>query len=173
MFDKDLGYVHVQLLQMCCTKFGTAKILFENISNALRSNEIDWSNCLGLCLNNTSVNLGRHNSIKTRVQEVNNSIYSNCFPCHIVHNTANKGAEMFMLENDFEIDDMLIDVFYWFYKSSKRKVKLEGFCSYCDQEYRKIIKHVSTTSLSLETAVTQTLRLYPPLLSCFFYLNGL
>ena len=127
LFDKDLGYVHVQLLPMCCTKFGTAKILFENISDALRSNEIDWSNCLGLCLNNTSVNLGRHNSIKTRVQEVNNSIYINGCPCHTVHNTANKGAGMFILELGFHDKDMLVDIFYWFDKSSKKKSRLKSF----------------------------------------------
>ena len=159
LFDNDLGYVHVQLLGKCCSKSGTAEILFENISNALRSNEIDWSNCVGLSLDNTSVNLGRHNSIKTRVQEVNKSIYINGCPCHIVHNTANECAEMFMLENGFDVEDMLVDIFYWFDKSSKRKVELEEFCFFCDQEYRKTIKHVSTRWLSLETAVTRTLRL--------------
>ena len=85
LFDNDLGYVHVQLLDMCCSKSGTVVILFENISNALRSNEIHWSNCAGLSLGNTSVNLGRHNSIKTQEQEVNNSIYINGCSCHIFH----------------------------------------------------------------------------------------
>ena len=40
LFDNDLGYVHVQLLDMCCSKIGIAEILFQNISNALRSNEL-------------------------------------------------------------------------------------------------------------------------------------
>ena len=93
LFDNDLCYVHVQLLDMCCSKPGTAEILFENIPSALRSNEIDWSNCVRLSLQNTSSNLGRRNSIKTRVQEVNNLIFINGCPCHIVHNTGNKGAE--------------------------------------------------------------------------------
>ena len=41
LFDNDLGYVNVQLHDMCCSKSGTEEILFENISNALRSNKID------------------------------------------------------------------------------------------------------------------------------------
>ena len=57
LFDYDLGYVQVQLLGLCYAKSGTAEILFENISNALRSN----SSCVGLSLDNTSVNLGQHN----------------------------------------------------------------------------------------------------------------
>ena len=160
LFNNDLGDVNFQLLDTCCSKSGTAEILFENIFNALRSNKIDWSNCVGLSLDNTSFNLGRHNSKKTRVQEVNNSIYINGCPCHTVHNAANKDAEMFMLESGFDVEDKLIDIFYWFDKSSKRKVELEEFYSFCDQEYRKIIKFVSTRCLNLKTAVTQTLGLY-------------
>ena len=167
LFDNDLGYVNVQLLDMCCTKSRTTEILFENISNDLKSTEINWSSCVGLSLKNISVSLGRLNTIKTRVQEINNSIYINGCPCHILHNTVNKGAEMFMLESGFEVMDMLVDIFCWFDKSSKRKVELEEFCSFCGQEYRKIIKHVSTRWLSLETAVTQTLQLYQPLPSYF------
>ena len=118
LFDNDLGYAHIQLFDMCCSKSGTAEILFENISNTLKSNEIDRSSCVKLSLNNTSVNLGRHNSIKTRVQEVNNSIYMNGCPCLIVHNTANIGTVMFLLEYGFDVADMLVDIFYWFDKSS-------------------------------------------------------
>ena len=139
LFGDDLGYVNVQLLDMCRLKSGTAKILFENIYNALRSNEINWPILVGLSLDNTVVNLGQHNSIKTRVQEVNNSIYNNGCPSHIVHNTANKSAEMFMLESGFYVEDMLVDIFCWFQKSSKIKVELEELCSFCDQEYCKII----------------------------------
>ena len=41
LFDNDLSYVNVQLLDLCCSKSRTAEILFENICNALRSNETD------------------------------------------------------------------------------------------------------------------------------------
>ena len=74
LFDNDLEYVQVQLFDICCSKFGTAEILLENISNALRSNKIDWSNCAELSLGDTSVNLGRHNFIKTRRQVVNDVV---------------------------------------------------------------------------------------------------
>ena len=67
-FVNDLSYVSTfnmlqvmnmfQLFGMCCSKSRTAEILFENIPNVLRSNEIDWSNCVGLSLDNTLVNLG-------------------------------------------------------------------------------------------------------------------
>ena len=45
---------------------------------------------------------------------------------------ANKGAEMFMLESSFDVENIFVDIFYWSDKSSKRKVELEELCSFCD-----------------------------------------
>jgi len=166
-FDVNRGGVHVQLLDMCCSKSSTAEALFTKMSDALLENRIDWSGCIGISMDNTSVNMGRHNSIKTRIMQVNNSIYINGCPCHIVHNTAMKGSEKFNVECGFDVEDLLVDLFYWFDKSTKRKVELEEFCSFCDQDYRKIVKHVNTRWLSLECAVTRTLRMYQALCSYF------
>ena len=66
------------------------------------------------------------------MQEGCKSIYINGCPCHIVQKMANKGAEMFMLESGFDVEDTLVDIFYWFDKSSKRKFELEELCSLCD-----------------------------------------
>ena len=74
LFDNDLEYVQVQLFDICRSKFGTAEILLENISNALRSNKIDRSSCAELSLGDTLVNLGRHSFIKTRRQVVNDVV---------------------------------------------------------------------------------------------------
>ena len=78
----------------------------------------------------------------------------------------NKGAEMFMLESGFDVENMFIDryacLLHWFDKISNKKFEFEEFCSFCDQEYRRIIKHVSTRWLSLENANTRTLRIYQP-----------
>ena len=80
---------------------------------------------------------------------------------------------MFMLESRFAVEVKLVDISYWFDKRMKKKFELEGFCSFCDQVYPKIIKHVSTRWLSLKTPVTRTLQLYQPLQSYFFYLKRL
>ena len=115
---------------------------------------MNWNNCVTIGMDNTSVNTGIHNSIKTRVLEKNSSVHVNGCPCHIVHNTAAKAAETFSEVAGFDIEDFLVDLYHYFDKSSKRKVTLEEFCLFCEQEYRKIIKYVSTTWLSLEAAVT-------------------
>ena len=44
----------------------------------------------------------------------------------------------------FDAEEFAIDLYYWFDKSTKRKNELQSYCEFCDQEYRAIIKHVST-----------------------------
>lgn len=67
----------------------------------------------------------------------------------------------------FDIEEVMIDNFYYFDKSTKRKGVLADYYQFCDVEYRKILKHVSTRWLSLETAIDRCLRQYPGLKSYF------
>jgi hypothetical protein len=57
--------------------------------------------------------------------------------------------------------------FYFFDKSTKRKNGLAKYYTFCDVQYRKILKYVSTRWLSLETAIERTLRQYAALRSFF------
>ena len=61
----------------------------------------------------------------------------------------------------------MIDNYYYFDKSTKRKSELLEYCMFCDTEYRKVLKHISTRWLSLELAVDRILRVYPGLRSYF------
>ena len=54
--------------------------------------EISWMNCVGIAVDNTSVNMGCRNSIKTRMQ---GAIHVMGCPCHIVHNIAGKASSTF------------------------------------------------------------------------------
>ena len=61
------------------------------------------------------------------------------------------------------MEDLLIDIFYWFDKSTKRKGVLAEYVEFCDQ----IVKHGSTRWLSLERCVQRTLEKYGGLKSYF------
>ena len=67
----------------------------------------------------------------------------------------------------FDVEELMIDNYYHLDKSSKRKNQFAGFCSFCDVEYRKILKHVNTRWLSLQLAITRTLQQYPALKAYF------
>ena len=66
---------------------------------------------------------------------------------------------------------MVIDIYYWFGKSTKRKASLAEFYSFCDIGYRKIVKHVNTRWLGLERAISRVLQQFPGLKS-YFLSNG-
>ena len=52
-------------------------------------------NCVGVGLDNTSVNMGCRNSIKTRIVKENPAVYVMGCPCHIVHNMVGKAGDAF------------------------------------------------------------------------------
>ncbi len=91
----------------------------------------------------------------------------NCCPCHIIHNAARKAGESFTECCGFDVEEFTIDLYYWFDKSTKRKNGIRSYCTFCHQEYRAIVKHVSTRWLNLEIAVQGSLKQLPSLTSYF------
>ena len=95
LFDSMSGTVCTRFLDMCMSSSGTAESIFSKMNEALSKRGISWQNCVGIGLDNTSVNMGAHNSIRTRVESSNASIYIMGCPCHIVHNIAIKADDAF------------------------------------------------------------------------------
>jgi len=96
LFDNLCGIVCTRLLDMCMSSSATANSIFSKMNEALSHRVISWTNCVGISLDNTSVNMGCHNSISTKVQSANSSIYIMGCPCHIVHNIAVKADDAFV-----------------------------------------------------------------------------
>ncbi|XP_070848526.1 uncharacterized protein [Chaetodon trifascialis] len=67
----------------------------------------------------------------------------------------------------FDLEDLVVDVGYWFKGSTNRKGYLTEFCELHEAEYMEILQHVSVRWLSLERCGTRILRLYDPLASYF------
>ena len=68
---------------------------------------------------------------------------------------------------DFDVEELVADILYWFDKSTKRKGSLEEYRCFCNVDYRKVIKYISTHWLSLKMAVECALKVYAGLRSCF------
>ena len=167
MFDFEEGKIMSQVLDMGLTESGTAEAIFNKVDSVLQENNIDWKNCTSLGVDNTNTNVGNRNSVKTRVLKKNDSIFIAGCPCHMLHNTASKGSVAFTSVLKFDVEDMCIDLFHWFDKSTKRKQELLEFCLFCDTEYLEIVKHISIRWLSLEKAVTRILKEFQALKSYF------
>ena len=82
-------------------------------------------NSVSVGVDNTSVNIGCRNSIMNRVVEKNSHTEFIGCPCHIVHNTASFAAKAFTDVTGFDLEDVAVDLFYYFDKSSKRKTNLQ------------------------------------------------
>ena len=93
-------------------------------------------------------------------------------PCHIAHNTANKATNSFVkVANNFDVEQLLVDIYFHFDYSSKRKNLLTEFCEFCDQQYCKIIKFHSILWLGMSTCIERVLKLFPSLKSYFLSLS--
>ena len=152
----DVDRVKHKFLDMCTTSgrgAGTAEVIFNKMDTVLQRFSIPWGNCVSLSVDNTSVNLGARNSLRSRIQAVNPHVYVLGCPCHILHNTSSKAASTLASVTGFDIEDLAVDVGYWFDKSTKRKAGLEEFCAFCDTSYKEVVLHSSTRWLSLEQAV--------------------
>ena len=153
-------------LDMCSTSSATAdgiySVMNSILTELLQSNP--WNMCTSVCVDNTNVNIGAHNSLKTRIEDENSAIFVNGCP---YHNAARKASESFCNNGGFDVEELCIDLYYWFDKSTKRKNELQSYCDFCNQEYTTIVKHVSTRWLSLEKAVEHSLKQYSSLRSYF------
>ena len=89
-------------------------------------------------------------------------MFFNGCQCHVVHNTS-----AFTDATGFNVSDIVVDLYYWFDHSSKRKNLLVEYSGFCDQEYHQVIKYASTRWLSLEKCVTHALQQYESLKSYF------
>ena len=81
-------------------------------------------------------------------------------PCHILHNTAGKASEAFVVVSKFNLENSCIDVFHSFEKFTKRKSILKVYYDFCE-----LIKYISTLDLSTERFVDRELKKYPGLWS--------
>ena len=75
-------------LEMCTTteaSTATTEIIFSKMNQVVLSCEVPWINFLGVGIENTNVKLGKHTSIKRRVQQANPAIYFMGCTCHIAH----------------------------------------------------------------------------------------
>ena len=80
----------------------------------------------------------------------NPDIFISGCPCHLAYISAMKANNAFSDDVGLNVEDILIDLYYWFDKSSKRKGKLSEYFDFCDQDYQQVLKHVSIRWLSLE-----------------------
>ena len=159
---------------MCVTSGvdgGKAATIFDVMDEKFTKEGIPWLNAISLSVDNTNAMIGRNNSIASHCKAKNQSIFISGCPCHLAHLAATAANDSFTEAIGVNVEDMLIDLYYWFDKSSKRKGKLAEYFEFCDQEYQQVLKHVTCRWLSLERCIERTLKKFPSLKS-YFLIEG-
>ena len=126
--------------------------------------DINWSKCVAFSSDNASVMMGKNNSIYTRIADSNPDVHPVSYVCHLAHLCAKKAANQLSVNKTVST---VIDLYYHFDKSSKRKEVFKSYQEFCDVETRKILKRSSTRWLSLMKCIDRVLRQYDALKSYF------
>ena len=89
-------------------------------------------------------------------------------PYHIAHNAASKATKVFLkVADNFDVEALLVGIYFHFDYSSKRKNSFVEFCDLCDQQYCKIIKFHSVRWFGMSPCIKRVLRLLSSLKSYF------
>ena len=98
-----------------------------------------------------------------KVRELQSNIINvNCI-CHLLCVCVKSAIKTLLLK----VDDLMVDVFYHFRNSVKRVTTLQEYATFCDSEYKTVLKHSETRWLSLRRAVVRMLDIWDCLCSYF------
>ena len=111
--------------------------------------------------------IGRKNSIASRFKQKNESCFIGGCPYHLARIAASNANSAFSQHIGLNVKDVMVDLSYWFDKSSKSKGNLKEYHEFCDQEYREVLKQLSVRPLSLEKSINRAVLMHISLKSYF------
>jgi len=152
--DPTTGRVDFSLLAVSnLTKDSTGENIADLIVETMASHKIPWKNCIAFSSDNASVITGRFKGCITYLKKLQPSVAFVGCPCHLIHIGPDKAARMLPLS----VEDLLIDLYHYLDKSSKRIQTLREFQELCNIETRKILRHVCTRWLSVGICLKRVL----------------
>ena len=160
-------FPHISI--MCATNArdaSKADTIFRVVQTKIEDDHIVWFQAVSLSVDNTNSMIGAHNSFASPYKAQNADIYVLGCPCHLAHISASTSNNAFVDISGINVKD-LIDLYYWFEKSTKRRGVLVEYMEFCDQDYMKILKHSSTRWLSIEWCVERCFKKFAGLKSYF------
>ena len=122
IFDTNVSRVVNGFLDMCTTSGATSEIIYNVIDakvSILLDSDEPWMYCTSVGVDKSSTKIGIPNSLKARIIAQNEAIYFSGCPYQIIHNSTQKGGEAFEKTCGFDVEDLVVGLFYRFKKSTK------------------------------------------------------
>ena len=122
---------------------GTAQNLFVE---SLYSKGLDFNRCMSFMSDTTNVMKGTRSRVQSSIQMECPHVFDVGCICHLADLTIKSGLQALPVD----IDQLFVNVFYFFYHSSKRKQQFcDLWCSLFTSEPQTILKHCPIWWLSL------------------------
>ena len=164
VFDDKTSCVESYLLAVpnlegACTGLNIGNMLLSTLNGL----EIPITNCIAMGADNAPVMIGKKSGVASVLTEANPNIFIVGCPCHLINLAAQKAAACLPVN----VDEILIDIFYYLDKSSKRKQSFAKFQKLHDAEQHKFLKHICTRWLSVGKCLGRMMEQWDPLTSFF------
>ena len=125
---------------------GTACNLFDALKLSLSNHGLDFSKCLAFISDTTNVMKGTRSGVQKLIRnQCPHVLYVGCI-CHLADLAVKSGMGVLPVD----VDQLFVNVFYYFYHSSKREQEFcDLWCSLFTSEPQTVLKHCTTRWLSL------------------------
>ncbi|KAL8561910.1 hypothetical protein ACOMHN_046700 [Nucella lapillus] len=162
--DGSLEPVTTQLLALRdCEGSATGKNIFELVDAELQAQGVSWDNCIAFGSDNAPVMTGQNKGVFAFVTDKNRNVYLAACTLHLVHIGAKKGTACLP-----PVEEILVDIYYFFQKSTLRQSSLRELQELYDVEQRKMLKHGCTRWLSIARCIKRLLESWEPLKHLFY-----
>ena len=158
------GEVVTSFVDMPIVNQADAANITDACLKSLRKVKVDINRCVAFSSDNASVMIGKNAGMLALLQRERKYIYGMGCMCHLSSLAAKAGRKAL---KSFDFEEFLIDLYYHFHQSCKRKDELRDAIEFCETDIRKVLKHVETRWLSLGKCIDRALRLWPGLKSYY------
>ncbi|XP_061838153.1 zinc finger protein 862-like isoform X1 [Nerophis lumbriciformis] len=161
--DPKTQEVVTKFLHMPGCNIGTAQNLFESLNTVLSDRKIDWGNVVAFNSDNASGMNGEHDSVVSRIKDMQPSLIDMECICHLVQLATECGIKALRQP----IEDILSSIYAHFDISAKRCEIFKEFVEFTDSETLKILRYCATRWLSLLTCINRVLNQWDALQAYF------
>ncbi|KAJ4946593.1 hypothetical protein JOQ06_024257 [Pogonophryne albipinna] len=159
VFEEDTLVTKFLHMPVC----NIAERLFTSLTKVLSERNIDWNNLVAFNSDNASVMKGRHNSVASRIKELQPGVVDIGCICHLVQLAT--GCIIKALHQP--IEEVLQAIYSHFDISAKRCELYKEFVEFTDTDTLKLLRYCATRWLSLLSCINRVLNQWNALLAYF------
>ena len=164
LLDPQVGNVCTRFLDMPVVNIGTAQNIFDALKESLEKHNLSFTKAIAFMSDTANVMKGRRSGVQKLIKSEIPHLYDVGCICHLADLCIKAGVTSLPVD----IDKLFIDIFYYFFHSSKRKQQFaDHWCSLFTTEPETILKHCPTRWLSLLRCVHRYLNQYEGLKTYF------